>query len=465
MRARLIILLAAFTLALLSSAESDATAIDDVDSPTVLLVSPAEGSIISNNTPLIVISFSDPSGIDVATLSLTVDRMDVSEFDTVTVNDTGVAYQVPSPLRMANGNHTVVVTVGDNAGNIGVSTFVFVVDTGMSTEGGGADPLTYVKWSAVGGGLAIGGFAAYIAYLRRTRNFRFRKHFARYPEQRVYLVIFLPVIAGFLFVLVATAYLLQTDGGSPYLFEYVTVTGVLLALVPYAVHVQRERRARSRYERAFAQFLFEMAEAMRGGLDPAKALVNLAKTDTGALKEQIKVASDNIRIGTPFNDVMVALAKPMKSRLISRYASLIGNASSMGGETSQVLFRAAKDMDDLMRINAERRRQLTMQVTTIYIAFGVLLIILYQLISIYPSLTSIDISFFGSTTLDDSGQADMVRMTIVTLKKRFLHLMLINSFGAGVLIGQFVDGKARYGLVHSLTMMVAATVFFALLIL
>lgn len=466
MRGIAFLLTAALAMTLAAAVPSVVVAIDDVDPPMVLLVSPAEGTTTSNNTPRILVSYLDPSGIDLSTVSMTVDGIDVSEFDTFTKNDTGIAYQVPEPLKLKNGNHTVVVTVGDMVGNIGRYKFIFVVDIETTGADEQTDPLTYVKWSAVGAGLAGVAFTAYIAYLRQTRGFRFKKHFAKFPEQKIYLIIFLPMIAGFLFILISMAYLSQTEGVSPYMFEYVVVVGVFMALVTYAVWARREKKMKSRYERAFAQFLFEMAEAMRGGLDPAKAIVELAKTASGALREHIKVASDNIRIGTPFNEVMVALARPMKSRLISRYASLIGEASSVGGETSQVLFRAAKDMDDLIRIQDERRRQLTVQVTTVYIAFGVLLIILYQLISIYPSLTSIDISFFGSTSREGGSEAaTAARMTAVTLKKRFLHLMLINSFGAGLLIGQFIDGKVKYGLVHSLTMMAAATVFFMIFIL
>jgi hypothetical protein len=55
-------------------------------------------------------------------------------------------------------------------------------------------------------------------------------------------------------------------------------------------------------------------------------------------------------------------------------------------------------------------------------------------------------------------------MSFTTLKIRFFHLVLINSVGAGCLIGIFSDGKLKFGLLHAMVMVAASTVFFALLV-
>ena len=138
----------------------------------------------------------------------------------------------------------------------------------------------------------------------------------------------------------------------------------------------------------------------------------------------------------------------------------------MGGDISVVIHRSAKDMDDMIRIEEERRRQISMQATTIYISFAVLIVIIYQLISIYPSLGHLNISIFGGGLLSSSQAAatSAPQMSFDTLKIRFFHLVLINSVGAGCLIGIFADGKLKFGLLHAMVMVAASTVFFALLV-
>jgi hypothetical protein len=108
------------------------------------------------------------------------------------------------------------------------------------------------------------------------------------------------------------------------------------------------------------------------------------------------------------------------------------------------------------------------QVTTIYVAFGVLMAIIYMLMSIYPALSSIDISVLGGAPKlnDNTGKQSVAfaRMGEVLIKQRFFHLSLINSIGAGLLIGKLVNGKMKYGLLHSLVLVAATVGVFVLLI-
>jgi hypothetical protein len=41
--------------------------------------------------------------------------------------------------------------------------------------------------------------------------------------------------------------------------------------------------------------------------------------------------------------------------------------------------------------------------------------------------------------------------------------MLINALGTGAIIGAFTEGRARYGILHSLALVAATAVIFAIL--
>jgi archaellum biogenesis protein FlaJ (TadC family) len=158
------------------------------------------------------------------------------------------------------------------------------------------------------------------------------------------------------------------------------------------------------------------------------------------------------------------MAKPMKSKLIERYAGLIGDSSSVGGETSAVVYRAAKDMDDFIKIELERDQQLYLPVAVIYISYGVLIACLFALLNIAPSIGSINISFIGG--LPPSGSslpAGVSHLDFASLRSRFLDLGLIVSLGNGAIIGAFTEGNPKYGLVHALAMAAGTMALFIII--
>jgi Flp pilus assembly protein TadB len=429
--------------------------------------SPAPGSTINSQTPNITASFSDSAGsLDVGTVDIVLDGSDVTSFQGVHASATGASFQVPSILSLGNGNHTVTFSVNDTVGNHATFSWGFVVNTSAVTSSNplAFDPITVVIYIGIGAAVAAVVFVAYYTYLRRRKRFTFKRYFLIKPVNKRYLIIAVPGVAAFLFVLVALAWVFRTPG-LPYLApEYVLVAAAFIGLTAYALDARTEMRKIRAFERAFAQFLFEMADAMRGGLDPAKAIIELALTTSNAMRKPLRIAADGIRMGRPFDAVLRTMVAPMRSPLITRYATLIADASSVGGETSVVVYRAAKDMDDFIKIEQERSAALTLPVAVLYVAFGVLMAVLFSLLSIAPSLGSINISFLGGSPLAGhaSTMTTVPRLTSETLTQRFFDLMAINGFGTGVIIGAFTEGKAKYGLIHSLILLATTAVAFFL---
>jgi archaellum biogenesis protein FlaJ (TadC family) len=441
----------------------------DTTGPEITIISPQPGEIVRTTTPIIEVAYSDDeSGIDTESVIFKIDGTrfpnDLEELD---IRSTTLTFTVSELLRLSVGNHTVTIEISDNEGNKAIpANWTFVVNlTIPAEEEAGIDIFTIVIYILLGAGICVAVFAGYIYYLKKTKGFTWRKYFAQHPLQKKYLTIYIPIGSAFIFVIFSIGYISSTSNLPEFSYEFVMILGTLIAITPYALEGQLEKRLLAKYERAFAQFLFEMADAMRGGLDPAKAVLELAKTDTGVLSDRLKHAADAIKLGRPFNDIIQIMVRPFKSMLIQRYASLIGEASNVGGETSQVIHRAAKDMDDFIRTNNARRRELTMQTTIIYIAFIVLLVILYILLYIYPSLEGLDVSLLGATSIEGAESSVTPRMSLFTLKQRFFHIVLINAFGTGFIIGEFVDGRAKFGLFHSLILLAIGSVFFIALIL
>jgi pilus assembly protein TadC len=418
-----------------------------------------------------VVGFYDSvSPINPASVVMLVNGVNVSQTDDVVVGKNTITYTPPSILKLPTGPANASVTASDIAGNTQTVSWNFTVTPSSPPPPNplsGIQPgkvLLYVGVAAAVAGAIVGG---YILFLKMTTRFTLRRYFATHSVERTYLVLYVPLAVAFVFTLVALSWVLSNPSFPYYATDYVFIAAVFIALTAFGIDSRREMQRVRAFERAFAQFLFEMADAMRGGIDPAKALVELAKTHTNILAKNLRVAADSVRLGRPFESILREMVSSMKSRLINRYAGLIADASTIGGETATVVYRAAKDMDDFVKIEEEREKQLMLPVAVIYIAFAVLMAVLFALLYIAPTLGTLNVSILGiGTPLSGGGGGigtTVPRLSIATLKERFFELMLINGLGTGAIIGAFTEGRARYGILHSLGLVAATAIAFVIL--
>jgi len=433
-------------------------------------VSPEPNSTITTTIPTITVTFSDDAAsIPYGGVNLSVNGRVVSGFQGTTITPSSISYAVSSLFPLVAGPNKATLTLTDNLNNSFQFSWNFTVNTSVPA----APPAPLIQFQAlvlylgIGGAVAAAAFGGWILYLKQTTRFAFRKYFITHPAQRSYLILYVPLAVAFVFLILGLDWVNSTSGLPPMAIDYVIVIAIFIALTGFAIDARRQLAATRAYERAFAQLLFEMADAMRGGLDPAKAIVELAKTSSNILRRHLRIAADAVRIGRPFESVLRDMVRPIPSPLIRRYAGLIADASGVGGETALVVYRAAKDMDDFVKIEEERQKQLTLPVAVIYIAVAVLLAVLFALLYISPSLGSLSISFLGGggNPLESAGTTTASaapKLDVGGLHERFYQLMLVNSLGTGAIIGAFTEGKARYGVLHSLGLVAAMTIAFTL---
>lgn len=431
-------------------------------------LSPGPNATVATKTPTISATFTDSAGtVDPSLVLIYVNLENVTGIETVSITSQKITYTPPSILPLKGGINNVTIDASDDSGNTASVTWNFTVNTNLSVQPtvfSSLKPSTILLYVGVAAALAGGAVGGYILFLKQTTRFTFRRYFAVHPVKTQYLVAYIPAVAAFLVILIGLDYVYNTPGLPTQAPDYVLILGIFVGLTAFGVDARHEMNRTRAYERAFSQFLFEMADAMRGGIDPAKAIVELSKTQHNILSRHLRIAADSIRLGRPFETVLREMAVPMNSALITRYASLIADASGVGGETATVVYRAAKDMDDFVKIEDEREKQLMLPVAVVYIAFAVLLAVLFALIYISPSLGTLNINFLGGNPLSNGGSsgAPMIpRLDESALKERFFELMIINALGTGAIIGAFTEGRARYGILHSLGLVAATAIAFA----
>jgi flagellar protein FlaJ len=113
--------------------------------------------------------------------------------------------------------------------------------------------------------------------------------------------------------------------------DEIFVFAVLIAIAPYAIDITLQKRNTRRKEELYTEFLFKLSELMRGGLDPIKSVKELSKTDLGILTPHVRIASTAMLYGKSFEESMKSMAKSLHSELVTRYTTLVVQASYSGG--------------------------------------------------------------------------------------------------------------------------------------
>jgi len=100
----------------------------DSVAPSIAVTAPTNGSVLASGTPAIAVTYSDPSpsgGLDTSTFTALLDGSNVAASFSVSAD--GATYTPSTPL--AEGSHTVQVTLSDRAGNSRSASSTFTVDT------------------------------------------------------------------------------------------------------------------------------------------------------------------------------------------------------------------------------------------------------------------------------------------------------------------------------------------------
>jgi flagellar protein FlaJ len=234
---------------------------------------------------------------------------------------------------------------------------------------------------------------------------------------------------------------------SPFGLDHILVIAGIAAIIPYAVDITLEKRRIRKKEERYTEFLFKLSELMRGGLDPVKSVLELSRTDLGALTPHVRLAATAMTFGKSFEEAMKAMTATLKSELITRYTLLVVQASYSGGSTSDLILKASEDMRSIIGIEREKEGSLSQYTFIFYFAQGIVFFIALTLTtSLLPFLQDLGAtSFFGQgNQLED-----------LDFTSGFFHLIMVNAFFGGLIIGKISEGEARFGLKHSAILMVA----------
>ncbi len=236
-----------------------------------------------------------------------------------------------------------------------------------------------------------------------------------------------------------------------------------IGISPYLVHQYFEYARIRSIEEKFPEFLRNLAEAQRSGINLSQAIYMARKTDYGPLSREIETMADQISWGVPFPKVVEYMEiRLSESTLMKRAMVIIKEAYRSGGNIADVMDSVSTNAVTIKDLEAERQSKLSQQVLIMYVIFFIflgMLIVLQKVLAPLFVMQSAGTQAGGAPFLALSSGGQFGPSYYRTI---FLNMVLIQGLFSGLIAGQLGEGKALAGLKHSAIMLVAGLAIFTI---
>ena len=211
-------------------------------------------------------------------------------------------------------------------------------------------------------------------------------------------------------------------------------------LIGVWIFFMMERRVDA-IEQGTPDFLRQIASLLRAGVGLETALEDVSKHGEGPLSDELKRAVIEIKIGSTFDDAILAMGERLKSKNLDRTFRMILEGRKTGGSLSDVVETVAEDLRAILALQRERKANVMMSVMFLVIAAIVAAPFALGMIMSYNS-------FIGSL-----GKPNPLAEVAVMSATGYI---IIHSIIASLLIGIVMYGSARKGIKYALLLVPAA---------
>ena len=213
-------------------------------------------------------------------------------------------------------------------------------------------------------------------------------------------------------------------------------------------------------EEALPEFLRNLTEAQRSGINLPQAIINASKIDYGPLSSEVKKMAAQLSWGDPLPEVLRMFSDRVKaSDYLTRSIAIIIEAYRAGGDITEVMDSVAESARIVKDLEAERKSKFNQQILIMYAIFIIFIVIIV-------ALNKILIPIFTLSASQETGQMGFSFGAIdpAFYRTTFLHMILIQAIFSGLLAGQVGEGSVIAGIKHSMIMLVIGSIAFMFLI-
>jgi len=227
----------------------------------------------------------------------------------------------------------------------------------------------------------------------------------------------------------------------------------VLSTLPFYVKDYAKAVEIERIEQIYPTFLSDFAQAVASGMSIPAAIKAVAKTNYGPLTKYIKKLDAWLSWGVPFPEAWEKFTKKLSmSMFIQKTNRIIHEAFISGGKIADVIIALSLNVNEIRRMEQNKKTIVMQQVMIIYAIFFVFLGILVGLYKILiPILYLQQTNIFGI-------EIGKMGINISYFKNLFLTFAIVQSACLGILAGQLLEERTIAGLKH-LVIMLGSSLF------
>jgi len=227
------------------------------------------------------------------------------------------------------------------------------------------------------------------------------------------------------------------------LLAFITCAG------PISFYESRRRKKIDKIEERLSDFLRDISESMRAGQTLHEAIKTSSGGEYGSLTPEIEKMAMQVSWGVSASRALEMFGERVSTPLVKRAVTLINEASSAGGNVSNVIDAAAKDTRELQIMKKTRATEMSMYTYVIAIAFLVFLVVIGIMFATFvPRMEDLADSYnsSGSTGGSTPGGFDPTSVDFMLMKYLFFAAAAIQAVGDGIIGGVMSTGRMSNGI-------------------
>jgi len=231
------------------------------------------------------------------------------------------------------------------------------------------------------------------------------------------------------------------------------IIGLCIAALPFFLDFLKENKRQKEIELMFLEFSRSLVESVKSGMSIPQSISIISKHDFGALSPYLKKLSHQLEWGVSIRQALTSFGRDTKNITIQRAVAIVIQSEQSGGRMDDVLGSVTSSVQSIKELKDERKSNSFSQTVQGYIVFFIFVVIMLILqVQFLPKIQEMssgiegsETSVFGKTSAPTDLNMNLVLLELITIQGAF----------AGLMIGKFSEGKAKFGIKHSAILVIS----------
>lgn len=236
-------------------------------------------------------------------------------------------------------------------------------------------------------------------------------------------------------------------------------TGLIISLaltgLPVFLKFLNDNKKQKLIEIEWLEYIRALVDGVRSGLPITQSIINLKDKDFGYLSEYTRKLANQIEWGIPITIAFTTFARDTKNKVIRRSVNVLLQAEKSGGQMVEILESVVNSVVSINILKEERKSSTFSQIVQGYIVFFIFIAIMLVLeVKLVPMIQGMVQGLQGGLSgvgiVEGAGEVNVN----LNFKRVFLSLIMVQGLFAGLMIGKFSEGSIKYGIKHSVALIV-----------